>query len=139
MSTAFQRYWETPEAELDGDGDGRITLEEYRACVLAPERFAGTVREFARAPAALGDPDGDGVIERPLFTALMRAVGFAGPNIEALFDAFGPDGGGPDRGGDVGSGDRGLLRAGQGGDSGGPPGGRGGLRRARVGERGGPG
>ncbi|MFD8672124.1 EF-hand domain-containing protein [Streptomyces seoulensis] len=91
MAAAFQRYWETLEAELDADGDGRITLEEYRACVLAPERFAGTVREFAEALAALGDPDGDGAIERPLFTALMRAIGFAGPNIDALFDAFGPD------------------------------------------------
>ncbi|MGW5334072.1 EF-hand domain-containing protein [Streptomyces bauhiniae] len=92
MSAAFQRYWETLEAELDADGDGRITLEEYRACVLAPDRFSGTVREFAEALAALGDPDGDGAIERPLFTALMRAIGFAGPNIDALFDAFGPDG-----------------------------------------------
>ncbi|MEU6817235.1 calcium-binding protein [Streptomyces sp. NPDC046860] len=91
MAAAFRRYWETLEAELDADGDGRVTLEEYKACVLAPERFGGTVREFAEALAALGDPDGDGAIERPLFMGLMRAIGFAGPNIDALFDAFGPD------------------------------------------------
>jgi hypothetical protein len=91
MAAAFQRYWTTLATELDANRDGRVSYEEYQACVLAPERFDGAIGEFARALAALGDPDGDGLIERPLFVALMTAIGFALPNIHALFEAFEPD------------------------------------------------
>ncbi|MFJ2707488.1 EF-hand domain-containing protein [Streptomyces sp. NPDC087428] len=90
MVAAFRRYWSTLRAELDADGDGRITYDEYAACVLSPERFDLTISEFAESLAALGDPDGDGLIERPLFMALMTAIGFGRPNIDALFDAFEP-------------------------------------------------
>ncbi|MBO0914097.1 EF-hand domain-containing protein [Streptomyces laculatispora] len=90
MLAAFRRYWSTLGAELDADGDGRITFDEYAACVLSPERFDLTISDFAESLAALGDPDGDGLIERPLFMALMTAIGFGRPNIDALFDAFEP-------------------------------------------------
>jgi Ca2+-binding EF-hand superfamily protein len=91
MSAAFTRYWTTLATELDTDQDDRVTFEEYTACVLSPERFDATVAEFAESLAALGDPDGDGLIERPVFAALMTAIGFQRPNIDALFDAFEPD------------------------------------------------
>ncbi|MEU0565448.1 calcium-binding protein [Nonomuraea sp. NPDC005983] len=87
---AFRGYWATLAAELDANRDGRITFEEYAACVLSPERFDGAVTEFAEALAALGDPDGDGLIKRRVFMALMTAIGFEPANIHALFDAFGP-------------------------------------------------
>lgn len=90
MRTAFARYWTTLLTELDANGDGEISFEEYTACVLSPERFDATITEFAQALAALGDPDGDGLIERPAFHALMAAIGFERDNVEALFDAFGP-------------------------------------------------
>ncbi|KLJ03493.1 EF-hand domain-containing protein [Streptomyces sp. KE1] len=90
MRDAFLRYWTTLAAELDADGDGRITFEEYTACVLSPERFDATVDAFARALAALGDPAGEGQVSRPAFVALMTAIGFGRANIDALFDAFGP-------------------------------------------------
>ncbi|MFJ4963168.1 EF hand [Streptomyces sp. ADI96-02] len=90
MRAAFRRYWTTLRTELDADGDGEITFEEYVACVLSPERFDATIGVFAEALAALGDPDGDGQIERPLFVALMTAIGFEPTNIDTLFDAFGP-------------------------------------------------
>ncbi|PRY40431.1 EF-hand domain-containing protein [Umezawaea tangerina] len=90
MVTAFRRYWETLVAELDTDHDGRVSFDEFTACVLSPERFEETVRDFAEALAALGDPDGDGMVERPLFQALMTAIGFAPGNVDALFDAFRP-------------------------------------------------
>ncbi|GHH69694.1 calcium-binding protein [Streptomyces sulfonofaciens] len=93
MLAAFQRYWTTLAAELDTDQDGRISFDEYVACVLAPERFDGTIAEFAESLGALGDPDADGLVERPLFAALMTAIGFERPNIDALFDAFGPSDG----------------------------------------------
>ncbi|MGQ3551155.1 EF-hand domain-containing protein [Streptomyces rochei] len=91
VRAAFRRYWTTLATELDADGDGVITVEEFRPFVLDPERFGPTIAEFARALSALGDPDGDGLIERPLFVALMKAIGFEEANIHALFDAFAPD------------------------------------------------
>ncbi|WP_103510395.1 EF-hand domain-containing protein [Streptomyces sp. SM13] len=90
MRAAFRRYWTTLLTELDANGDGEISFEEFTACVLSPERFDTTIAVFAEALAALGDPDGDGLIERPLFMALMRAIGFEPENIDALFDAFEP-------------------------------------------------
>ncbi|MET8337656.1 EF-hand domain-containing protein [Streptosporangium canum] len=90
MVAAFRRYWTTLAAGLDDNRDGRISFEEYAACVLSPERFDGAVTDFAEALAALGDPDGDGLIERSVFVALMTAIGFERANIDALFDAFEP-------------------------------------------------
>lgn len=90
MTAAFRRYWTTLATELDTDGDGRVSFEEYQACVLSPERFDATIADFAESLAALGDPDGDGFIERPVFAALMAAIGFGRPNIDALFDSLAP-------------------------------------------------
>jgi Ca2+-binding EF-hand superfamily protein len=90
MEEAFQHYWTTLERELDANRDGRVSYEEFAACVLSPERFGETVADFAQSLAALGDPDGDGMIERPVFVDLMTAIGFERPNIDALFDAFEP-------------------------------------------------
>lgn len=90
LTSALRRYWATLAAELDADGDGSITFEEFADRVLSPESFEDTVVEFAEALAALGDPDGDGWIERPLFVALMTAIGFDEVNTNALFDSFGP-------------------------------------------------
>ncbi|WET82440.1 EF-hand domain-containing protein [Amycolatopsis sp. QT-25] len=90
MRSAFRQYWRTLVEELDVDRDGEITFDEYTAVVLSPERFDATIGAFAEALATLGDPDGDGLIERHVFHALMAAIGFERANIDALFDAFGP-------------------------------------------------
>jgi Ca2+-binding EF-hand superfamily protein len=90
MRAAFRHYWTTLATELDTNRDGRVTFDEFTACVLSPERFDRTVADFAESLAALGDPDGDGLIERPVFVNLMTAIGFERANIDALFDAFGP-------------------------------------------------
>ncbi|BFO16980.1 EF-hand domain-containing protein [Streptomyces sp. KM77-8] len=92
LAGAFRHYGETLLTELDADGDGRVSPEEFRSVVLDPQRFDAVVDEFAEALAAMGDPGGDGFVARPDFIALMLAIGFARPNIEALFQAFGPDG-----------------------------------------------
>ncbi|WP_369214666.1 EF-hand domain-containing protein [Streptomyces flavofungini] len=91
MHASFARYWETLVGELDADHDGRITYDEYQACVLSPERFSGAVDQFASGFARFGDVDGSGLVTRPVFVGMMRGVGFDLPNIHALFDAFEPD------------------------------------------------
>ena len=91
MRAGFTRYWNTLAGELDTDHDGRITYDEYQACVLSPERFDGAIDEFAAGYARLGDLDGSGTVTRPVFIGMMRGVGFDLPNIHALFDAFEPD------------------------------------------------
>ncbi|WP_156755022.1 EF-hand domain-containing protein [Actinokineospora pegani] len=91
MTAAFRRYWKNLAAELDDDRNGRIDRNEYENSVLSPELFESTIDEFARSLARLGDPDGDGMIERQVFTALMSAIGFERQNIETLFDALEPD------------------------------------------------
>jgi len=91
IRAAFRRYWTTLVTGLDANGDGVISVDEFRPFVLDPGRFGPTITAFAEALAALGDPDGDGLIERPLFVSLMTAIGFTEANIPALFDAFGPD------------------------------------------------
>ncbi|MFJ4341763.1 EF-hand domain-containing protein [Streptomyces sp. NPDC088915] len=90
LLAAFRRYGDTLLAELDADGDGRISPEEFTAVVLDPQRFDAAVDEFAEALSAMGDVDGDGFVARPDFLALMTAIGFDRSNIEALFEAFGP-------------------------------------------------
>lgn len=90
MLAAFRHYWTALVADLDADHDGRVSFEEYAACVLSPERFDAAITDFAESLAALGDPDGDGLIERGVFVALMTAIGFERANIDALFEAFGP-------------------------------------------------
>ncbi|XVS60971.1 EF-hand domain-containing protein [Actinosynnema sp. CA-299493] len=91
MTAAFHRYWKTLAEELDDDRNGSINREEFEDSVLSPERFESTIDEFARSLARLGDPDGDGLIERRVFTALMTAIGFERQSIDALFDALEPD------------------------------------------------
>ncbi|MEW2570656.1 EF-hand domain-containing protein [Streptomyces sp. NPDC047070] len=91
MQDGFRSYWHTLAGEADADGDGRITYDEYRACVLSPERFSGAIEEFAAGFARLGDLDGSGTVARPAFTGMLRGVGFELPNILALFEALGPD------------------------------------------------
>jgi Ca2+-binding EF-hand superfamily protein len=88
---AFRRYWATLSEELDANHDGRISSDEFTACVLSPERFDDTISYFADTYTALGDPDGDGLVDRDRYIALMLAVGFELANTNALFEAFEPN------------------------------------------------
>lgn len=89
---SLSNWWTVLRTELDANHDNKISFDEFTACVLNPERFTDGIQRFADALAALGDPDGDGLISRPLFIELMIAIGFDLSNINALFDAFEPNG-----------------------------------------------
>ncbi|MFK0195488.1 EF-hand domain-containing protein [Kitasatospora sp. NPDC090308] len=91
LAASMRRWWKVLEDGLDANGDGVISPEEFEASVLSPELFGATAHDFAEALAGLGDPDGDGLIERSRFVDLMTAWGFELPNIHSLFEAFGPD------------------------------------------------
>jgi len=91
IAKAFRQFWATLEAELDADADGRVSYDEWIGCVLSPERFDDTIAQFADALSALGDPDGDGLIERPIFADLMSAIGFEQDRLHDLYNTFGPD------------------------------------------------
>ncbi|MER5864847.1 EF-hand domain-containing protein [Kitasatospora sp. NPDC002040] len=90
LIASLGRYWQVLVHELDVDGDGRISPEEFTAVVLDPKRFDAVVDEFAEALTGLGDLNGDQLVARPDFVALMTAIGFELPNIHALFDALDP-------------------------------------------------
>lgn len=92
MVTAFRTFWRTLAEELDSNDDGRVDYAEFQDIVLAPERFSAAVTEFAGALTAVADPDGDGMVDRATFVAVMNAIGFSTPNILALFDALKPAG-----------------------------------------------
>jgi Ca2+-binding EF-hand superfamily protein len=91
LADSLSNWWHVLRTELDVNHDNKISFDEFTACVLSPERFDDGIARFADALAALGDPDGDGLISRPLFMDLMIAIGFDRPNIDALFDAFEPN------------------------------------------------
>lgn len=88
--TTWRRHWETLAAECDVNHDNKVSFDEFVACVLSPELFGDTVRGFAETLAALGDPDGDGLIERSVYRELMTAIGFEQSNVDAAFDALEP-------------------------------------------------
>ncbi|MFF2525050.1 EF-hand domain-containing protein [Streptomyces liangshanensis] len=88
--SGFRAFWAALAGELDAHGDGRIDFEEFKAVVLAPERFDAAITEFAEALTEVADPDGDGLIGRADFVAVLTAIGFAAPNVESLFEGLEP-------------------------------------------------
>ncbi|MCP2330635.1 EF-hand domain-containing protein [Actinoalloteichus caeruleus] len=90
LRSTFHGFWRALVTELDSDGDGRVSFDEYAVCVLSPDRFHAPISAFAAALAGLGDRDQDGLVTRPDFVALMRAIGFEEGRINALFDDLQP-------------------------------------------------
>ncbi len=91
LHASCHHYWQGLVGTLDQDNDGRLSYEEY-ARFHEPDGFEDNVRPYAEALTAICDRDGGGFIKHADFLRGMRAVGFPGANIEALFRALDPEG-----------------------------------------------
>jgi EF-hand domain pair len=91
MLEGFQEFWEALITDLDANHDNKISYDEFTAIALSPESFDEALGVFASSLSNLGDLDGDGKVRRPVFLALMTAIGFEVANINALFDSLEPD------------------------------------------------
>ncbi|GLY81686.1 EF-hand domain-containing protein [Actinoallomurus iriomotensis] len=91
MHEGCRRYWEGLVGTLDLNHDGKVSWEEY-AGVHEPAAYEDSVRPYADALTAICDRDDDGFVQHADFVRGLRAVGFPTENIEALFQAFDPNG-----------------------------------------------
>jgi Ca2+-binding EF-hand superfamily protein len=91
LHASCRRYWQGLVSTLDRHNDGRLTYEEY-AQFHEPAEFEESVRPYAEALTAICDRDDDGFVQHADFVRGMRAVGFPEDRIEALFQAFDPQG-----------------------------------------------
>jgi Ca2+-binding EF-hand superfamily protein len=91
LQAGCRRYWQGLVGALDLNDDGKLSWEEY-ARFHQPDEFEGNVRPYADALVAICDRDDDGFVQHDEFVRGMRAVGFPAENIEALFQAFDPQG-----------------------------------------------
>ncbi|MEU4803998.1 EF-hand domain-containing protein [Actinosynnema sp. NPDC023587] len=88
LVAACRSFWTALAAESDADGDATVTVDEFRASVSSPGRFAEVVEEYADAVAGYGDPDGDGLVTRVDFVAMTAAAGFDRGKSGELFDVL---------------------------------------------------
>ncbi|MDT3399955.1 EF-hand domain-containing protein [Streptomyces sp. B1866] len=86
---AGERAW----AEMDADGDGKMTLDEYLEWV-GVDAFDNICSPALGALFDLVDTDRDGALDRPEFVLLRTALGNPAGNAEAAFDVLDADGDG---------------------------------------------
>ncbi|MGW4423079.1 EF-hand domain-containing protein [Streptosporangium sp. NPDC004631] len=86
----FEAIWRTLSAELDVDGDGTVSPEEFRAgmtsAFVGGDRFDAMFRPAAEAVAELCDTDGDGAVGPAEFRIMMSAFGVGYDDVDAAFD-----------------------------------------------------
>jgi len=98
LAATFDRFWKTLVGELDADHDGRISPEEYQACIDAAyiegPHFEQMFRPGIEAVGLLCDTDGDGRIELAEFRRVHEAFGIEPSETEAAFRQLDTDGDG---------------------------------------------
>ncbi|MGI5466208.1 EF-hand domain-containing protein [Streptomyces sp. CA-132043] len=78
--------------DMDGDRDGRVTFEEYRAWV-GDDAFERSCRPALGSLFDVADIDADGRLSRDEFVRLRTAAGNAGTDAGAAFDVLDTDDG----------------------------------------------
>ncbi|MGG8407803.1 EF-hand domain-containing protein [Streptomyces sp. 12297] len=79
--------------DMDGDQDGRVTFEEYRAWV-GHDAFERSCRRALGSLFDIADVDADGRLDRTEFTRLRAAAGNSESDAAAAFDGLDTDGDG---------------------------------------------
>ncbi|WP_433255068.1 EF-hand domain-containing protein [Streptosporangium sp. CA-135522] len=91
----FESIWQALSAEIDADGDGAISPEEFRAGMTSAfvegDRFDAVFRPAAEAVAALCDADGDGVVGPAEFRVMLTAFGTPHDDVDVAFDRLDRD------------------------------------------------
>lgn len=90
--------WDHAVAQLDTDGDGRVTLDEYLTgtgyLVAQEAAFERFVVETARATLQLSDRDGDGCLDLAEITAQLGVHGASAAEAAESFARLDRDGDG---------------------------------------------
>ncbi|MBZ6131579.1 MULTISPECIES: EF-hand domain-containing protein [Streptomyces] len=99
LMDGMTRFWDALVAAADQDGDQRLSLDEYRACmtgafVEAPEGFDTSFRPLAEAVCALLDTDGDGQVDEREFQAWQEVFRTAPEHRAEAFRKLDTDGSG---------------------------------------------
>jgi Ca2+-binding EF-hand superfamily protein len=81
---------ETVWKDMDADGNGHVTFEEYSAWAGA-DAFERSCRPVLGSMFDLADADSDGRVSREEFTRLRTAMGNAESDVSAAFDALDAD------------------------------------------------
>ncbi|MER6829347.1 EF-hand domain-containing protein [Streptosporangium sp. NPDC000563] len=98
LAQGFEEIWRTLAAEIDTDGDGVISSEEFRAGMTSAfvegDRFDTVFAPAAEALAGLCDTDGDGAVGPDEFWIMMAAFGTPREDVRATFERLDGDGDG---------------------------------------------
>ncbi|MBB5872809.1 Ca2+-binding EF-hand superfamily protein [Allocatelliglobosispora scoriae] len=88
--------WEAIAAKVDGDGDGRISRDEWHASVaksiIERDGFDRIIAPVAEAVLAGYDADSDGELDQDEFESFLTAMGVDAGDASAAFDQIDTDG-----------------------------------------------
>lgn len=76
--------------DMDADGDGLVTFEQYRGWA-GPETFERSCRSVLGSMFDLADADADGLVDRGEFRRLRTAMGNAEDGVDEAFDNLDTD------------------------------------------------
>ncbi|MEU8622499.1 EF-hand domain-containing protein [Streptomyces sp. NPDC048623] len=93
VRNSFEAWWQLLLEHGDGDGDGRISRDEFIA-VMGTDVVEGAIFTMADALMQALDTDGDGTLSRTEYVSMYDGLGIAREHSEAAFERLDRDGNG---------------------------------------------